>query len=83
METPVVVTDVGGTNELVEDGVNGLLVRPGRVDLLVDAIERLRADPELALRLGRAARLKVAADYDHRRAARVLAELLAREGDAG
>lgn len=83
MEAPVVATDVGGTNELVDDGVNGILVAAGRVDQLVEAMERVLRDPDLALRIGRAARPKVAAEYDHRRAARMLAGLLATEAGSG
>ncbi len=82
MEAPVVATDVGGTGELVEDGVNGLLVAPQRVDELAEAIERVLRDPALAERLGHSARLTVARDYDFRRGARVLARLLADQADA-
>ena len=37
---PVVACRVGGIPELVEDGVNGLLVEVDRPDDLADAIER-------------------------------------------
>jgi glycosyltransferase involved in cell wall biosynthesis len=52
---PVVGTRVGGIPELVEDGVNGLLVDVHRPDQLAGAIERLRADPALRLRMAAAA----------------------------
>jgi glycosyltransferase involved in cell wall biosynthesis len=51
---PVVATSVGGVPELVEDGVSGLLVPPGRPEPIAAAISTLLADPELALRLGSA-----------------------------
>jgi glycosyltransferase involved in cell wall biosynthesis len=51
-----VSTDVGGTREFVRDGENGLLVPPGRPDLLSGALRRLLDDPKLRSRLGRAAR---------------------------
>ena len=41
-----------GVPELVDDGINGLLVRPSRPDLLADAIGRLARDPELRRQLG-------------------------------
>lgn len=44
---PVVATEVGGVPELVTHGVEGLLVPPGRSDLLADAIEKLVRDPGL------------------------------------
>jgi glycosyltransferase involved in cell wall biosynthesis len=53
---PVVATRVGGTPEAVEDGVNGLLVPPGDAVALADAICEALANPELAARLGCAAR---------------------------
>jgi glycosyltransferase involved in cell wall biosynthesis/pimeloyl-ACP methyl ester carboxylesterase len=53
---PVVATHVGGTPEIVEDGVTGLLVPPQQPELLADAIARVLADPELAMRLGAAGR---------------------------
>jgi glycosyltransferase involved in cell wall biosynthesis len=43
-ETPIVATDAGGTRELVEDGVHGVVVRPGDPALLARAIESALAD---------------------------------------
>jgi glycosyltransferase involved in cell wall biosynthesis len=48
---PVVGTRVGGIPDLVQDGVNGLLVEPGDTDALADALVRLLTDRELAERL--------------------------------
>ena len=45
--------DSGGTLELVEDGVTGLVTEPDPVSL-AEAFDRLRADPEAARRLGEA-----------------------------
>jgi glycosyltransferase involved in cell wall biosynthesis len=55
--TPVIATRVGGLAELVEDGVNGLLVPPGDVQALAAAIRRFFAEAGLRERLARAARL--------------------------
>jgi len=57
--TPVISTAVGGVAEVVEDGVNGLLVPAGDVEQLAQAIERLTADPELRERLAAAAAASV------------------------
>ena len=51
----VVASAVPGIVDVVEDGVNGLLVAPGDPDALAAAMGRLIADPALAARLGRAA----------------------------
>ena len=49
---PVVVTSVGGLPEMVEDGVNGLVVEPGDEAALADAIARLLEQPDLARAMG-------------------------------
>jgi glycosyltransferase involved in cell wall biosynthesis len=60
--TPVIATAVGGVAEVVRDGVNGLLVDPGDVEMLAAAIRRFFADA--ALREGlRAASTSSVADY--------------------
>ncbi|GIW39869.1 MAG: glycosyl transferase [Candidatus Binatia bacterium] len=53
---PVVATNVGGAPELIEEGVSGLLVPPREVPPLAAAILRVLENPDLASRLGRAAR---------------------------
>jgi glycosyltransferase involved in cell wall biosynthesis len=58
--TPVIATAVGGGREIVEDGVNGLLVPPGDVSALAAAIERFATDSELRERLSAAAAASVA-----------------------
>jgi glycosyltransferase involved in cell wall biosynthesis len=63
-ELPVVSTRIAAVQELVEDGVSGLVVAPGRADALAAAIERLAADPALRRRMGRAGRAKVEAEFD-------------------
>jgi glycosyltransferase involved in cell wall biosynthesis len=49
---PVVVTSVGGIPDLVRDGDSGLVVPPGDVQSLADAVRTLAADPGLRRRLG-------------------------------
>ena len=49
--TPVLATAVGGVAEVVEDGVNGLLVPAGDASALAAAIGRFLADGELRARL--------------------------------
>ena len=44
---PVVASRVGGVPDIVQDGVNGILIDAGSVEQLASGILRLRADPEL------------------------------------
>jgi glycosyltransferase involved in cell wall biosynthesis len=60
---PVVATRIGGTVDLVEDGVNGLLVEPGHPGQLAGALSRVLSDEALAGRLGTAARRTVLDGY--------------------
>jgi glycosyltransferase involved in cell wall biosynthesis len=53
---PVIGSRVGGIPDLVEDGANGLLVESGDTDALVEALERVLTDKELAERLAAGAR---------------------------
>jgi colanic acid/amylovoran biosynthesis glycosyltransferase len=75
MELPVLCTRIMGIPELVEHGEEGLLVAPGRVDVLTDALRTLVRSPEERRRLGTAARRKVAREFDVRVSARHLREL--------
>jgi len=54
----VVATRVGGVPELIEDGVTGLLVQPHDVAGLGAALTAVLSNPELAERLGWAARVR-------------------------
>ncbi len=56
---PVVATAVGGTPEVVEDGVTGRLVPPGDPAALAERMAQLLAAPEQAQEMGRAGRRRV------------------------
>ena len=49
---PLAATRTGGIPEIIEDGVNGLLVRPYDPDDLAAAVTRLLEAPEFAAKLG-------------------------------
>ena len=55
---PVVASRCGQLRELVDDGRSGLLVPPGEAAALVEALDRLAAEPELGRRMGRRGRRK-------------------------
>jgi glycosyltransferase involved in cell wall biosynthesis len=60
---PIVASDIGQLQQLIEDGVNGLLCPPGDAPALAHALERLRRDEDLRQRLGHAAR--ATAEQEH------------------
>jgi glycosyltransferase involved in cell wall biosynthesis len=83
---PIVTTDVPGCREIVEHGVNGLLVPPRQVLPLVEAIRFLHERPQERWRMGQAGREKVQNEYDQRiifeQTLAVYHELLANSPDA-
>lgn len=60
---PVITTPVGGIPQVVEHGVNGLLVRPGDVDGTAAALAGLMREPALREKLGAAARRTIERSY--------------------
>ena len=79
----VIASRSGQIPQLLEDGLSGLLYRPGDAGELAAALERLRRDPELRRRLGRAARAKVLRGYTWDRVARRILEACGFQGEAG
>lgn len=63
---PVVAHDIPGVRAVVDDGVDGFLVRPGDAADLAEKVSILLADPNLRTRLGIAGRRKVERRYDWR-----------------
>lgn len=63
MGRPVVASAVGGLGEVVEDGATGMLLPGLDAGALADAIVRVLGDPDLARRMGAAARERVAAKF--------------------
>jgi glycosyltransferase involved in cell wall biosynthesis len=85
MGVPVVSTQIRGCREAVVHAETGLLVPPGDVDALYDAVASLCADPPRRARMSRAARRRAGIEFDERRVCdRVLAlyhDLLGLPGD--
>jgi L-malate glycosyltransferase len=61
MEVPVVATSVGGPAELIDDGVEGLLLPPRRPEAWAAALEGLLRDRGRRERMGRAGRARASA----------------------
>jgi glycosyltransferase involved in cell wall biosynthesis len=56
---PVIVSDLGGPHELVENGVDGMITKARDVEDFTRAIRQLAADPALRAQMGERARAKV------------------------
>jgi len=66
MERAVVATDVGGTGEVVREGVTGYLVEPRVVDPLADAIDKVLSDETAMHEMGRRGRAIVVESFSSR-----------------
>jgi glycosyltransferase involved in cell wall biosynthesis len=74
---PVVTTRIAGIPELVEHDTNGLVVSPGNVDTLAEAMSDLLSDPRRRARMAVAGRRKVEAEHDATKEAAWMGQLLA------
>jgi glycosyltransferase involved in cell wall biosynthesis len=64
---PVVAGNVGGLRDLVVNEETGLLVRPGDVAGLREALTRLLGDADLRRRFGEAGRARIAEHFTWQR----------------
>ncbi len=78
MEKPVVATDVGGTGEVVGDGVTGRLVAPKVVEPLAAAIDDVLSSSERMVAMGKAGRIKVVENFSSRSMVRQMESLYER-----
>jgi len=60
----IVATDVPGCREIVEHGINGLLILPKDANSLAEAMFKLAKDPGLRLQMGQNGRKKVLREFD-------------------
>jgi len=66
---PVIASSLPGVRTVCEDGVNGLLVRPGDEKDLAEKLQRILGDDGLAARLGAAGLQKVKEKYNWKKVA--------------
>ena len=62
---PAITTDIGGCPEIVEQGVNGLMVPVCNVMALQEAVLWMHANPQEMKEMGKRAHLSVTRQYDH------------------
>jgi len=72
----IIATDFAGIPEFVRDGREGVLVPPGRWDLLANAINLLARDPARRAALGAAAAGRLARDFSMEAGIDIIAEKL-------
>jgi glycosyltransferase involved in cell wall biosynthesis len=73
---PLVSTNVGAIGEIVHDGVNGLLVPPGEIEMLAQALGELAEDGQRREQMARAAQATASAAFDAAANARRLGTML-------
>jgi glycosyltransferase involved in cell wall biosynthesis len=85
LEVPVVATRIAGVPQVVHDGDNGLLVDPGSIDQMVQALRRLTADQDLRARLAAEARKTIEESFSFeqrmRKIAKIYDQVLRRNGE--
>ena len=62
--TPVVVSDIGGLNEIIEHGIDGMKSYVGNSNSLADSILELLYNPQLCNNIVKKAKLKVKEQYN-------------------
>ena len=73
---PCIVSKTGGLAEIIRHGKTGLVVRPGNVQDLADALAALIANPQRRAEMGQAARLDADQRFDARRNASRIVDLI-------
>jgi glycosyltransferase involved in cell wall biosynthesis len=63
MEKPIVAYNIRGVRDLVEDGVNGFLVKFGDIDTLAERILYLMENPDIAKEMGKRGREKIEREF--------------------
>ncbi len=76
MEVATIGTSVGGVLEVIQNGINGLLVPPGEPEALAAAIVNLLGNDSLRDRIAQAGRQTVMAHFDSRYGAEKLGNLM-------
>lgn len=71
---PLIVTDINGCNEIVEDGTNGIIIPVKNTEALRHAMSVLVSNRELYAKMKRNARQKIVENYDQKKLWSVLLE---------
>lgn len=66
MGLPSIVSNINGCNEIIEEGVNGMIIKVKDKDALLKAMDTLVSDPSLRTKLTRQARRIICSRYERR-----------------
>lgn len=66
MGLPVIITGITGSNEIVIDGKNGLIIPVKEITPLVNAMKKIKDEPELYENLKKNAREMITSRYDQK-----------------
>lgn len=72
MGLPIVVTDIRGCRQVVDDGVNGFLVSLRDVNELETALTTLICDEELRGKMGQAGNIRAQREFDERNVCQII-----------
>ena len=75
MELPSIVTDINGCNEIIEDGLNGKIIRPRDAEALYHTMKWMLEHPDEGHRMGLNARERIRAKFEQRDVWRELAKM--------
>jgi glycosyltransferase involved in cell wall biosynthesis len=64
MQVPVITSNVCGIEELVDDGINGILVPPKSPEAIADAIEKIMNRPDHGRKMGEEGRKKIEQEFN-------------------
>lgn len=72
MGLPIVATNIRGCRQVVEDGINGLLVPLKDIGALASGIKKLIADKRLRLKMGQGGYKKARREFDEQKVCRIV-----------
>ena len=64
MELPLIVTDINGNSDIVDEGINGIFVKSKNKESLFKAMEKFLLEPEFVAKLKTNARPTITKKYD-------------------
>lgn len=76
LERPIVTTNIGAMQSIIDNGINGHLVAPGNVEQLAIAIRKLWNDKNLCLKMGASGRQKALKLYSRENIYRMLDSII-------
>lgn len=61
---PIIASNIGGIPSIIDNGINGIIIPPGDIDVLAESIVKLLRDKNLSLKLARDAREKAVREFN-------------------